>query len=102
MRALIQSMPWTDTDPATSQFVQVPNGNLIRVRPRQIVLWGCLTEPALSILPPDSARFPLLFDTGFNDGFMIRADHLWDWAGHRLISQLPPLRPLRVRGRAVR
>jgi len=63
-------------------------GEVIRLKPHQILLWVSLTQRGLERLPPATPRLPVLLDTGHNHNFSLREDHLvrsglespWPWS----------------------
>ena len=102
MPRFIEDLPWTDPASASRQTVAAPNGSRILVLPQQIILWASITEEGLDQLPLQVPRIPILYDTGFNDGFLIRANHFWDWCGPELIQRLSPMPALIARGKPIR
>lgn len=84
MDVIVDRLPYY-TDATT---VRVPAGAAVNIKHHQIILWVSLTESDILELPPAAARFPAVFDTGYNDNFLIREQHLADWAGLNL-SRLP-------------
>jgi hypothetical protein len=102
MPRLIDNLPWSDADPAMPQWVGTPHGGLVRVPPSQIILWATITEKNLTSLPSGRPLIPILYDTGFNKAFMIRADRLLDWHGWHFIRGLPAGVRLRARGKPIR
>jgi hypothetical protein len=63
-------------------------GEVIRLKPHQILLWVSLTHRGLDRLPPATPRLPVLLDTGHNHNLSLRQDHLmrsgleapWPWS----------------------
>jgi hypothetical protein len=66
-------------DQATT--LRVPNGPVVPIKPLQIICWASITPPGLAALPPGAQRFPVVIDTGFNDNFLLQAQHFTTWAG---------------------
>ncbi len=60
--------------------VRIPDGPAVAIKHHQIVIWVGL-GPVGDPVPPDEInRFPALLDTGFNGNFLLREDHLLEWA----------------------
>jgi len=53
------------------------------VLPYQIVLWASVAHPAAETLSPNTPRFPVVLDPGFNHNFLIREEQLQVWADLR-------------------
>src|SRR5687767_1332298 len=77
MPTILSRLPFFGVPTALS----IPGGPVIGVVHDEIVLWVTITHPGLSGLPPHARRFPAVLDTGFNSRFMIREQHLVEWAG---------------------
>jgi hypothetical protein len=56
-----------------------------------------LTRADTPELTPHARRFPVVLDTGFNDNFLIREQHLIDWAGIAP-QEMPVVGHLQVEG----
>ena len=65
---------------AESNSVPPVAGSTIPVAHDQIVLWLSAT-PAGQLDLGNVPRFPAVFDSGFNDNFLIQRQQLIDWAG---------------------
>jgi hypothetical protein len=63
-------------------------GEVVRLKPHQILLWVSLTHRGLERLPSATPRLPVLLDTGHNHNFSLREEHLvhsglespWPWS----------------------
>jgi hypothetical protein len=66
-------------NPAPPQL-RFPRGNAVRRR-HQIIFWVSLT-PAGEVQPPDlTGYFPAVFDSAFNDCFLIQESQFIAWSG---------------------
>ena len=95
MPRIIRDLPFYDRP--TSVEVR---GRTVSIQRDQIMVWVSLSEIGLSELHPNSPRFPAVLDSGCNHCFVIRQEHLVQWARIRP-EYLPRLRPTRVYGRPV-
>ncbi|MBI1900088.1 MAG: hypothetical protein HYS13_03090 [Planctomycetia bacterium] len=75
MPDVVRNMPF---DPP-ELLLRFPGGVSQR-HPRQIVFWVSLRAEASDVPPDQSRYFPAVFDTGFNDSFLIQPVHLQRWA----------------------
>jgi hypothetical protein len=64
--------------PPSSQIV-IP-GHTVAIKRYQIVVWVSLAYQGQRLLPPSAARFPTILDTGTTHDFIIKEEHLRDWA----------------------
>lgn len=63
-------------------------GEIIHLKPHQILLWVSLTHRGLERLPPRTPRLPVLLDTGHNHNLSLREDYVlrsglespWPWS----------------------
>ncbi|MSU79834.1 MAG: hypothetical protein EXS16_17320 [Gemmataceae bacterium] len=60
--------------------LRIPDGPAVAIKHHQIVIWVGLAPVGNPNPPRDMHRFPALLDTGFNGNFLLREDHLSDWA----------------------
>ncbi len=60
----------------------VPGGT-VPILPYQIVLSVSIAPTGEEELHPRALRFPAVLDTGFNKAFLLREEHLNQWAGLR-------------------
>lgn len=85
MAVLWQSLAFSATP---RELYDPAGGEVIRLKPHQILLWVSLTHRGLDRLPPATPRLPVLLDTGHNHNFSLREDHLvrsglespWPWS----------------------
>lgn len=76
MPIIIRDLPFYDRPTS----VQV-RGRSVVVRRDQIIVWVSLSEIGRRKLDPKTARFPAILDTGCNHSFVLREQHLVEWAG---------------------
>ena len=74
---------------------------VVKVKAYQIIVWMSLTRP-LSIeaflgLDPPPRRFPAVLDTGLSHNFLMREEHLHEWANQSL-QDFSMLRQMKVNG----
>ena len=79
----------------------LPSGEKVVIKSRQIIVWVAVTLPEIEKPPTPEERFPVVLDTGFNDSFLIREQHLFAWTQIDS-SQLPTVSSLTVYGRRAR
>jgi hypothetical protein len=94
MSAILQKLPFYDRPSA----VQV-RGQSISIHPDQLIVWVSLSEIGLPQLHPETPRMPAVLDTGCTHSFVIREQHLRDWAGIHP-QYFPRLKSTRVYGAA--
>jgi hypothetical protein len=82
--------------------LRIPSGPAIEIKHHQIIAWVSITSTARDGLNDADARFPALIDPGFNGYFLLRQDHLSDWARIKLTEDdFPILGRLTVHGREI-
>jgi hypothetical protein len=84
----------------TTDPVKLADGTVIPIVRYQVVLWVSLAHPSELSLHSKTPRFPAIFDSAFNHTFLIREEHLEQWAGLRS-QQFGLLEYRRVYGEAV-
>jgi hypothetical protein len=84
----------------TPTTLRIPGGAAVSIKHHQIVLWVSITRREASTLAPQANRFPAVFDTGFNDNFLIQEQQFVNWAGVTP-SDLPLVDYLSADGRRV-
>jgi hypothetical protein len=70
MAGRLQSLAFSAAPREVSESVW---GEIIRLKPHQILLWVSLTHRGLERLPPATPRLPVLLDTGHNHNLFIAA-----------------------------
>jgi hypothetical protein len=93
--SIIRNLPFFDR----STMVDVRR-RTISVSPDQIVVWVSISELGQATLDPQTPRFPAVVDTGCNHSFVLREQHLVEWAGIHT-EYLRRLRPTRIHGSVV-
>jgi hypothetical protein len=76
MSAIWRSLPFF----ANPTVAAVATGEVVTIRPFQIVVWVSITPHRWRALPPTAGRFPAVLDTGHSHNFSIRRGHLESWA----------------------
>jgi len=76
MPILLNRMPFSDK----SSEVAI-QGERIRVKANQIILWVSLSLPRIETSNPLATPFPAILDTGHNYTFSLHERHLTQWAG---------------------
>jgi hypothetical protein len=76
LRVIIRNLPFFDRT-TTAQV----RGRSISINRDLIVVWVSLSEIGLRACDPRTPRFPAVLDTGCNHSFVIREQHLVEWAG---------------------
>ena len=66
---------------ADATTLRIPSGPAIKIMHDQIVVWLSVAPTAQPQLPASARRFPALIDLGFNGSFLLREDHVSQWAG---------------------
>jgi hypothetical protein len=66
---------------ATEHVTEAVRGEVVRVRPYQIIVHMSISPLTLPGWDPRTPHFPAILDTGNNHNFAIRRDHLVRWAG---------------------
>jgi len=56
-------------------------GQIVPIKPYQIIVWVSISQIGLRGLEPNTPRFPAVLDTGFNHSFVIHGQQLAQWAG---------------------
>src|ERR1017187_6434633 len=65
---------------ADATTLRIPDGPAVQIQHDQIVVWVSIA-PALHAKSPASCqRFPALFGLRFNGSFLMREDHVSQWA----------------------
>ena len=59
-------------------------GQVVPIKPYQIIVWVSISEIGRRELDPNTPRFPAVLDTGFNHSFVIHRQQLAQWAGLQL------------------
>jgi hypothetical protein len=85
MTKILDELPYLDC-PETI----VVQGESIRLKPFQIIVWISVHIEGVEALEPNAPRFPAILDTGNNHTFTITERQLRKWAGIR--AELLPLR----------
>jgi hypothetical protein len=75
-------------------------GGAVPILPFQIALSVSIAHNRERVLHPLTPRFPAVLDTGFNNTFLLREEHLQDWAGLRR-EHLAPAGEMTARGKKV-
>jgi hypothetical protein len=65
---------------AEATTLRIPNGPAIQIQHDQIAVWVSIGRVAQTGSPTASQRFPALIDLGFNGSFLLREDHVNQWA----------------------
>ena len=78
MATIIRDLPYFQ-DPT---HVTV-RGRTVSIHRFQTILWVSVTPKGLRTFDPNTPRFPAVFDPGFTHNFLIREEHLLQWAGLR-------------------
>lgn len=77
------------------------DNRVVRVKAYQIIVWMSLTRPlsmdAFLGLDPPPPRFPAVLDTGLSHNFLMREEHLREWANQSL-QDFSMLRQMKVNG----
>ena len=98
MPRVILDQPWP---PDVGEDLRRPDGTLVvcpttgrpfRVYHDQLVVWVSLAPRLLAVLPPNYPLFPVLFDTGFNNAFLMQERQAEDWLTPPFFAQLRPNR----------
>ncbi len=95
MATILRALPFFD-DPT---FLNV-QGERVRVKAHQIVLWVSLGLKNRNSPPDVKQRFPAILDIGHSHNFSLSEHHLVQWAGFSL-QALPHLGRVRIHGRPV-
>jgi hypothetical protein len=72
-------------------------GQVVRIKPYQIIVWVSISQIGRRELDPITPRFPAVLDTGFNHSFVIHRQQLAQWAGLQP-QQFHVLGPITVYG----
>jgi hypothetical protein len=60
--------------------VRIPDGPAIEIMRDQIVVWVSILPSTQTEWPASAQRFPALLDLGYNGFFLLREDHVVQWA----------------------
>jgi hypothetical protein len=77
MEYVVRKLPYSDAD----RWVDVPDGTRFLIKRHQIVLWVSLVSVTSCPIRSGPRRFPALLDTGHGHNFLIKEEHVRDWAG---------------------
>src|SRR4030081_343020 len=85
---------------ATKDDIAFVNGEMVRVKAYEVIVWVSLSPRHVVGLPAETLRMPAILDTAHTHNFSIQEQHLVRWAGIRPES-LRALGNLRQEGRHV-
>ena len=80
--------------------LRIPGGPVVAVKHHQIIFWVSVTSSGLARPPVNVPRLPVVFDTGFNDTFLITERQLVEWARVQP-GELPWIDVLKAEGRPI-
>ena len=78
MTKILDDLPYSDRH----ETVRV-QGEAVRLRPFQIIVWISVHIKGVVALEPNAPRFPVILDTGNNHTLTITERQLQKWAGIR-------------------
>ena len=75
MAVIVRKQPFYEQP--TSVVVE---GEPVRIKPYQIILWVSLAPPEERTLRPNAPRFPAILDLGHSHNFSLTEEHLTHWS----------------------
>ena len=75
MAVIVRKQPFYEQH--TSVIVE---GEPVRIKPYQIILWVSLAPPEERTLRPKAPRFPAILDLGHSHNFSLTEEHLTHWS----------------------
>ena len=76
MATILKNLPFLE-----HRSTATPPGELLPIRPYQIIVWVSITDSEWDETGPNIPRFPALLDTGMSHNFAIREEELIKWEG---------------------